>query len=49
MMNIECRHLMMCEKCYKKMELRNNRKDKLPCPVCQTLGKYMKYIEPIYI
>ena len=50
MINTKCRHLMMCDQCFKQMQTRQKaRNEIMPCPYCATVGKYTKYIEPIYI
>ena len=50
MINNKCRHLMMCEQCYKQfMARRQLTNGTMPCPYCATVGKYSTYIEPIYI
>lgn len=49
MINVKCRHLMMCELCLNLMKAKHGRKDEVPCPVCATVGRYQVYIEPIYI
>ena len=50
MINNKCRHLMICEQCFKQMKARHSNKgDTMPCPYCATVGKYTKFIEPIYI
>jgi hypothetical protein len=50
MINTNCRHLMICDGCFRMLQSRNKGKgDNLPCPVCSTIGRYQKYIEPIYI
>lgn len=46
MVNETCRHMMMCETCYKYMRTKENS-DKIRCPICKQPGKYHLYVEPI--
>lgn len=59
MINLKCRHLMMCDDCYKQIKSKRpngslaqlgafSPGDNHPCPVCKTIGQYIKYVSPIY-
>ena len=48
MINLACRHLMMCSECYASWRIKHQNNAKLPCPVCKTVGVFIHFVAPIY-